>query len=94
LQRRLSTRNEEVSMMVKPNLPRDERALDQERAASMADEGGAAGASVESQDSGHDVMAVDRRRAWRPRVPLLATFIVAAVTVGFVLWTYHRGREA
>ncbi len=64
--------------------PGMESALDEERAASMADEGGASGMLAESQDP----TAIVARP--RPRWALWAGLCVAAALLGLALWRRAR----
>jgi hypothetical protein len=66
--------------------------LDQQREASLADEGGAAGATVEAQDAGDATTADDEGEESEPgEIGLEGLVIVAglASAAGFLLW---RGR--
>ena len=69
-------------------------ALDQEREASMADEGGAAGAAVESELGQPLELATPSLvsgRRHRRLLPLFAVGFVAGTALG--IWTYRRSRE-
>ena len=65
--------------------------LDQEREASLADEGGAAGATVESQDTAGASAGEDEEASEPGEIGFEGLVIVAglASAAGFVLW---RGR--
>jgi hypothetical protein len=73
-------------MVGKPNLPAnaDDAALDDDRQLSMADEGGAAGAVVESED--HQPRALARRR-WGFAA---LGFVTAAVGLGLLIAARSR----
>jgi len=94
-------------MVGKPNLPQagDDRpdlrgaamatpglaALDQEREASMADEGGASGAAVEAQDGeGLRHLAESAMPGARRHLPYFAIGVVAGITAGVGYWAYYR----
>ena len=66
-------------------------ALDEEREASLADEGGAAGATVESQDTAGASAGEDEEASEPGEIGFEGLVIVAglASAAGFVLW---RGR--
>jgi hypothetical protein len=70
-------------------------ALDQEREASMADEGGWSGAIVEGEERGlaFDASGADvgERRSSRRFLPALLAGVVAGLIIGF--WAHQRGRD-
>jgi hypothetical protein len=93
-------------MVGKPNLPSDAdwrpalkgaavedpglTALDEERQASMADEGGAAGAAVEADATGFPEVASapPRRRPW---FPVAIGLSVSAIVIGLIVGRMRTG---
>jgi hypothetical protein len=72
-----------------PDRARLERALDRERTASMADEGGASGAVMDTadQDLARDGQRTARRASW-----VLPSLALAAAFGALAAWVARRGR--